>query len=264
MAKSKQERVRLNQQRSRARRQEYLQSLEKRVLDSQSICREADLQRESYQQLCKENQKLRALLASLGIPDTQINAFVNADASNLATGQASLKKIRPKLPSKANLAQVTFSARLDAGGDKIMPPATSNSSSPAPSGGDSSCNSTERKEPQSLIEQVPNTAYTDCLPIPQQLYQFIRIKNPHSQIKTWSALKQYLSQNPDPQLPMDKVFALQKLQMLQYIRVCSRPSELQPRAHQTRQELHQQSQDGTNMMENIPTMTGWRGRCQNE
>jgi hypothetical protein len=169
--------------------------------------------------LCKENQKLRALLASLGVPDAQVDAFVNADASNLVAEQTSLKKIRSKLPSEANLAQAIFSARLDAGGDQIMPPATSNSFSPALSDSDSSYNSTEHKEPQSLIEQVPNTAYTDCLPIPQQLYQFIQIKNPHSQIKTWSVLKQYLSQNPDPQLSKNKVFALQKLQMLQYIRV---------------------------------------------
>jgi hypothetical protein len=121
---SKQERIRLNQQRSRARKQEYLQELEKRVLDCHSTCREADMQRESHQRLLEENTKLRALLASAGVEGGQIDACVANDgpdgllssslsppstaAGAAAAKQASaLRNIRPKLTSDATLMQTT-------------------------------------------------------------------------------------------------------------------------------------------------------------
>jgi hypothetical protein len=73
---SKQERIRLNQQRSRARKQEYLQSLKKQVNECHNTHREAKLRFESYQQLRKENQFLQALLNDSGWTSAQINSRV--------------------------------------------------------------------------------------------------------------------------------------------------------------------------------------------
>ncbi len=117
---SKQERIRLNQQRSRARKQEYLQDLEKRVLDCHTTCREADLQRDNHQQLRKENVKLRALLGSLGIGDTQIDSYVNSDASDLSAEQPSLRHLRPKLQTEIAPAQALLAHR-DGTGDHPNP-----------------------------------------------------------------------------------------------------------------------------------------------
>lgn len=110
---SKQERIRLNQQRSRARKQEYLHDLERRVLDCHTTCREADLQRDSYHQLREENLKLRALLGSLGIGDLQIDSFVHSDASDPSAEQTSLRHLRPKLQAEVVPAQGTLPAHLD-------------------------------------------------------------------------------------------------------------------------------------------------------
>jgi len=110
---SKQERIRLNQQRSRARKQEYLQDLEKRVQDCHTICRDAELQREEYLQLRTENMKLRALLRSFGLPDNQIDVFVNLDASEPSIEQPSLRNIRPKLQPIVAPPPTTHFSRLD-------------------------------------------------------------------------------------------------------------------------------------------------------
>lgn len=108
---SKQERIRLNQQRSRARRQEYLQELEKRVQSCHSTCREADLQRESYHELQQENRKLRNLLGSLGISDAQIDTHINS--SEPCTEQASLRNLRPKIQTAVVPTQPGPVARFD-------------------------------------------------------------------------------------------------------------------------------------------------------
>ena len=108
---SKQERIRLNQQRSRARRQEYVQELEKRVQSCHSTCREADLQRESYHQIKKENRILRNLLGSLGVSDAQIDTHINS--SEPSNEQASLRNLRPKIQSGIVPAQPGTVARFD-------------------------------------------------------------------------------------------------------------------------------------------------------
>lgn len=110
---SKQERIRLNQQRSRARKQEYLQDLEKRVHDCHTTCREADLQRESYHLLRKENLKLRALLGSLGIGELQVQSYINSDASDTSVEPTSLRHLRPKLQSETAPGQEELLARVD-------------------------------------------------------------------------------------------------------------------------------------------------------
>ncbi|ERF72625.1 hypothetical protein EPUS_05679 [Endocarpon pusillum Z07020] len=108
---SKQERIRLNQQRSRARRQEYLQELEKRVQGCHFTCREADLQRESYDQIKKENLILRSLLGSLGLSDAQIDTHINS--SEPSNEQASLRNLRPKIQSGVVPAQPGSVARFE-------------------------------------------------------------------------------------------------------------------------------------------------------
>jgi hypothetical protein len=110
---SKQERIRLNQQRSRARKSEYLHDLEKRVLECHTTCREADLQRDSYQELRKENLKLRALLAKVGIGDAQVDSYVHNDAAEPSAEQTSLRHLRPKLQSELLPAQPAPLASLD-------------------------------------------------------------------------------------------------------------------------------------------------------
>lgn len=108
---SKQERIRLNQQRSRARRQEYLQELEKRVQSCHSTCREADLQLESYHQIKKENRILRNLLGSLGFSDAQIDTHIHS--SEPSNEQASLRNLRPKIQSGVVPAQAGSVARYE-------------------------------------------------------------------------------------------------------------------------------------------------------
>ncbi|KAF7510580.1 hypothetical protein GJ744_006192 [Endocarpon pusillum] len=108
---SKQERIRLNQQRSRARRQEYLQELEKRVQSCHFTCREADLQRDSYHQIKKENLILRNLLGSLGFSDAQIDTHINS--SEPSNEPASLRNLRPKIQSGVVPAQPGSVARQE-------------------------------------------------------------------------------------------------------------------------------------------------------
>ncbi|KAK6382081.1 hypothetical protein LTS17_003966 [Exophiala oligosperma] len=70
VSKTKQERIRDNQRRSRARRAEYLAELERRLKECHGICREADLQRLAFADLQAENTRLRTLLSSAGLdPD---------------------------------------------------------------------------------------------------------------------------------------------------------------------------------------------------
>jgi hypothetical protein len=110
---SKQERIRLNQQRSRARKQEYLQDLERRVQDCHTTCREADLQRDEYHQLRRENMRLRALLGSFGLPESQVDILVSSDASEPSVEQPSLRNIRPKLQPIVASPQTAIIPRLD-------------------------------------------------------------------------------------------------------------------------------------------------------
>lgn len=74
-SKSKQERIRDNQRRSRARRQEYLTDLERRLKECHATCREADLQRTAFVDLQAENARLRDLLNYAGINPEGVDGF---------------------------------------------------------------------------------------------------------------------------------------------------------------------------------------------
>ncbi|KAI1629012.1 hypothetical protein EDD37DRAFT_32429 [Exophiala viscosa] len=97
-AKSKQERIRDNQRRSRARRQEYLAELEKRLKECHAICRQADLQRVAFADLQAENARLRDLLNFAGVGPELVESYgqqyMQHHQNDLAT--ASLRQIKPK------------------------------------------------------------------------------------------------------------------------------------------------------------------------
>lgn len=96
--KSKQERIRDNQRRSRARRQEYLAELERRLKECHAICREADLQRVAFADLQAENTRLRDLLNFAGISPELVESYGRQygqhHQNDLAA--ASLRQIKPK------------------------------------------------------------------------------------------------------------------------------------------------------------------------
>lgn len=103
LPKSKQERIRDNQRRSRARRQEYLAELERRLAESQLACREADIQRTAFLDLQIENAKLRELLALADVNEQFIQQYVSqAVAQSRQFPQdpsSALRQIKPKIPS---------------------------------------------------------------------------------------------------------------------------------------------------------------------
>ncbi|OCT53676.1 hypothetical protein CLCR_10650 [Cladophialophora carrionii] len=91
--KSKQERIRDNQRRSRARRQEYLADLERRVKECHVNCREAELQRSAFADLQVENARLRDILKAAGINPDLVDGF---GRHNAAAQAAAHRHIRPK------------------------------------------------------------------------------------------------------------------------------------------------------------------------
>ncbi|KAK4935778.1 hypothetical protein LTR10_023228 [Elasticomyces elasticus] len=97
-AKSKQERIRDNQRRSRARRQEYLAELERRLKECHAICREADLQRVAFADLQAENARLRDLLNFAGISPELVESYGRQYIQHHQNGlaAASLRQIKPK------------------------------------------------------------------------------------------------------------------------------------------------------------------------
>lgn len=75
--KSKQERVRENQRQSRARRQEYVADLERRLSECQMTRRDADIQRAAFLEVQIENARLRVLLALSGVNEDFIDNYVS-------------------------------------------------------------------------------------------------------------------------------------------------------------------------------------------
>lgn len=98
---TKQERIRDNQRRSRARRQEYLVDLERRLSECQITCRSADIQRSAFLELQIENARLRELLALAGVNDQFVEHYVSQAIAQ--SGQfpqesnPSLRQLKPKL-----------------------------------------------------------------------------------------------------------------------------------------------------------------------
>lgn len=99
--KSKQERIRDNQRRSRARRQEYLADLERRLAEAQLTCREADIQRASFLELQIENARLRELLTLAGVNDQFVTSYVSQALAQSGqfpqSNDPALRQLKPKI-----------------------------------------------------------------------------------------------------------------------------------------------------------------------
>lgn len=99
--KSKQERIRDNQKRSRARRQEYLADLERRLSECQLTCQEADMQRPAFLGLQIENTRLRELLALTGVNDQFVDQYVAQAVAQVAQHpqetNPGLRQLKPKI-----------------------------------------------------------------------------------------------------------------------------------------------------------------------
>lgn len=101
--KSKQERIRDNQRRSRARRQEYLAELERRLKECHITCREAELQRAAFADLQVENARLRDLLTFAGVSPEVVENYgrqssIPSRPGYVAATTASHRQIKPKFP----------------------------------------------------------------------------------------------------------------------------------------------------------------------
>ncbi len=101
--KAKQERIRDNQRRSRARRQEYLAELEQRLEQCRVTCREADLLRQSFHELQAENAHLRGLLSTAGVSPDLVESSLrqrsqqSSNTDQNASNTTNLRQLKPKL-----------------------------------------------------------------------------------------------------------------------------------------------------------------------
>ena len=96
----KQERIRNNQRRSRARRQEYLGDLERRLQECHSTCREAELQGAALAEMQHENACLRTLLIVTGVSRELVDSFLRQQSANghrASDGLNTMRQLRPKL-----------------------------------------------------------------------------------------------------------------------------------------------------------------------
>lgn len=126
--KSKQERIRDNQRRSRARRQEYVTELERRLHESHVTCREAELQRTALTDLETENARLRALLTVVGVTSDVVETFgrQNMTQRTIEATAASLRQLKPKIQSiHAPKLQTEYASHAQDPALAFIPPSTS-------------------------------------------------------------------------------------------------------------------------------------------
>jgi hypothetical protein len=137
---SKQARIRDNQRRSRARRQEHLQDLERRLSECQVTCREAELQLNAFKELQFENARLRQLLEILGVNENLVNTFVHQDAATASSSSTpALRQLKPKIALAPGLAKHSPALKNDVTSNShptnlaaLSPPVISSSSQPTP------------------------------------------------------------------------------------------------------------------------------------
>ena len=96
--KSKRERIRDNQRRSRARKQDYLEDMEQRLKKCQVAFREAELQRAVFADLQVENAHLRDLLNHIGISADVVenSSLRNVSQQGIDVVAAVHRQIEPK------------------------------------------------------------------------------------------------------------------------------------------------------------------------
>src|ERR1700710_1394102 len=80
MRKHKQDRVRDNQRRSRARKKKYLTDIETRLKECYITCAQADMQRAAFTELQAENARLREFLSFAGLSLNMIESIIQPDA----------------------------------------------------------------------------------------------------------------------------------------------------------------------------------------
>ena len=98
--KDKQERIRNNQRRSRARRHEHIADLERRLQESHSLCREAELQRAALVEEQQANDCLRTLLSVTGVSKQLVDSFLRQQSAKEhrgSDGPSTMRQLRPKL-----------------------------------------------------------------------------------------------------------------------------------------------------------------------
>ena len=90
-----------NQRRSRARRQEHLADLEKRVAASHAACREAEMQRGAFRDAQVENARLRDLLRIAGVDEALIQSYVNQGLTQAHSADSlSHRALRPRISTE--------------------------------------------------------------------------------------------------------------------------------------------------------------------
>ena len=133
--KDKQERIRNNQRRSRARRHEYIADLERRLQESHSLCREAELQRVGLVEEQQANDCLRTLLSVTGISKELVNSFLRQQSAKEhrgSDGPNTMRQLRPNLRVPHSLGASVSSTSSTLTSDALHPPMPHNNrTSPA-------------------------------------------------------------------------------------------------------------------------------------
>ncbi|KAJ9504477.1 hypothetical protein H2202_000533 [Exophiala xenobiotica] len=118
--KAKQERIRDNQRRSRARRQEYLAELEQRLEQCRVTCRDADLLRQSFYELQAENDHLRELLSTAGVSSDLVESSLRQRSQQSSSNNDQ----RASIPNTTNLRQLKPKLNPHALPTNVAPPTT--------------------------------------------------------------------------------------------------------------------------------------------
>ncbi|KAK5328823.1 hypothetical protein LTR93_002608 [Exophiala xenobiotica] len=118
--KAKQERIRDNQRRSRARRQEYLAELEQRLEQCRVTCRDADLLRQSFYELQAENHHLRELLSTAGVSSDLVESSLRQRSQQSSSNSDQ----RASIPNTTNLRQLKPKLNPHALPTNVAPPTT--------------------------------------------------------------------------------------------------------------------------------------------
>jgi hypothetical protein len=87
-----------NQRRSRARRQEHLADLERRLASCHNTVREAEMQRAAFRDAQIENARLRSLLKVAGVDENLVQSYINQGISQAQNADPNHRTIRPRIP----------------------------------------------------------------------------------------------------------------------------------------------------------------------
>lgn len=104
-------RIRDNQRRSRARKQEYISELESKVSKCEASLKTANLDHiRTVQRLERENAKLRGLLTELQVSPEFVQQYVEADAASETGSKIAIAPLRKESPKEAKATQKNMSS----------------------------------------------------------------------------------------------------------------------------------------------------------